>query len=525
MKLAGRGCEWLNAERALIYLLMLSLSVKVLLLFSNEIINVDGVRYIEAARHFAEGNFREGLIYERMPFYSLLMVVCHFFVPDWELAGQLISLLSFVFFLVPFYLLTRDIFDRKAAFWAGLALGLSPMLNHFSLQIIRDPIFLFFLGWSLYFFWRAVKKPDSLFFILASVSAVFSLFCRIEGIFLFAVYLLMLLVLAIRNSPDRRSFIKGMAHFVLVPLGLGLMLTVALMLGSDVDVASFSRLGEPAERLQSVFSGDFLAKYRSLYAQIKSFKNAAGSWETGSFAETSRHYLWLIYLLSVADRIAKNLFLFFLLPLLVGFNKRPCLHRGHWLILLTAGTYFLVAYYFLLTHDFIAKRYVLVPTVLLLPWVGVGLEKMWGRLSECRWRKTAIISFLLIFCAAPAYESVDDFTGPGKENVIIEAGRWLVKQPDLQKALIACSDPRMRLYSSLEMNFLRKTEKYHVAKDFRKMEKVAFDHAADLLVIETSKRKRRQMAEFKHFTLLKEFVGTDSDVLIYSRNNKRPASG
>ncbi len=50
------------------------------------------------------------------------------------------------------------------------------------------------------------------------------------------------------------------------------------------------------------------------------------------------------------------------------------------------------------------------------------------------------------------------------------------------------------------------------------MEQVAFDKKAELLIIETSKNKRRKMPEFKHYSLRKEIVGFKRDVLIYDRN-------
>ena len=183
-----------------------------------------------------------------------------------------------------------------------------------------------------------------------------------------------------------------------------------------------------------------------------------------------------------------------------------------------AGAYFLMAYYFLFTHDFISKRYVLVPALLLFPWVGLGLERVRARITGCRWPRFALVLFLLVFIGVPAYKSLGNFTGPGKGHVIREAGQWLAMQPDLQNAIIACSDPRIRFYSPPELKFLKPMEKFNVARDFRKMENLAFGKKADLLIIEISKSKRSQMPEFKHFTLLKVFSGIKNDVLIYGRN-------
>ena len=289
------------------------------------------------------------------------------------------------------------------------------------------------------------------------------------------------------------------------------------MLTTGMELTSFSRLGEFSDRLHSVMSGDFLAMYRSLYGQLKSFKNTASVGSTGSLVNTARHYIPLIYLLSLAEALARNLFLLYVVPLWAGFGKRHTFNRGHWLVLLLAGVYFLVAYYFLFVHDFISKRYLLVPAMLLFPWVGLGFERIRSGIAVCRWPRMAMVLFLVIFCGIPTYKSLGDVVKPGKGNVIKVAGQWLARQPSLQKAVVACSDPRIRFYTSPEVSFVKQMENMVVAKDFSKMEMIAFDNKADLLIIETSKSKRRQIPEFKHFSVLKEFIGIKNNVLIHRR--------
>lgn len=137
--------EWRSWEWGLVFLLLFSLFLKSVLLLSDEIINVDAVRYIGAAKQFADGNFLDGLRMEKMPFYSLLIAASHLLIKDWVLAGQLISFFAMLFALVPLYLVTKDLFNQKAAFWAGLAFSLSPILNKHAVEVIRDPIFLFSL--------------------------------------------------------------------------------------------------------------------------------------------------------------------------------------------------------------------------------------------------------------------------------------------------------------------------------------------------------------------------------------------
>jgi|LGVF01.1.fsa_nt_gb hypothetical protein len=531
MRLFSGIRDWPSSVWGIIFLLLVSLGIKVTALFSGDIINVDGVRYIDAARQFAQGNFVEGLRIDWMPFYSLLIAGFHFLVRDWVLAGQLISLLAMVLALVPLYLLTKGLFDEKVAFWTGLAFAVSPMLNSHAVGLLRDPIYIFFVLWSVYFCLRALRNENNLFFILTSLSLTFALCCRLEAILLWGIFLPILAVLAVKNTAERCLLLKGMSVLVGLPLVLGLLLGGGVLLFAGSDLASSDRSEELTVTLKKVVIGNSIAYYKrkvskgvfdnyhSRYQTLKDLARSLYGWNnTGGVLETTRHYLPLIYLIGIAEALARNLFPLFVLPLLAGLWKCTSWHRGHWLILLLVGAYFLMAYYFLFTHDGISKRYILVPAVFLFPWVGRGLERIRAGVVKCRWPRIALVLFLLVFCGVPAYKSLGNFTGPGKGHAIREAGQWLAMQPDLQTAIIACSDPRIRFYSSQDLKFLKTMERYKVARDFRMMEQVAFDKKAELLIIETSKNKRRKMPEFKHYSLRKEIVGFKRDVLIYDRN-------
>ncbi|MCD4687922.1 MAG: hypothetical protein K8R55_01155 [Desulfuromonadaceae bacterium] len=348
---------------------------------------------------------------------------------------------------------------------------------------------------------------------------------------MWAVFLSVLTVLAIKNGAEKRFMLKGMTVLVGLPLALGVLLGGGSLLVAGSDLASSGRAVESRGQLKEAVTGNSIAyyqrkvssgvleNYHSRYKKLKDLENEMPGWnKTGNLLETTRHYLPLIYLLGALEAMAINLFPLFLVPLLMGFGKHPPRHRDHWLVLLSVGAFFLLAYYFLFTHDWFSKRYMLVPALFLYPWVGRGLERIWSSIAGCRWPRIAMVIFLLVFLGTPAYKSLEDFLGPQKGNVIRETGQWLTTQPNLQNAVIACSDPRFRLYAPLKMKFFKPIKKFNKLQDFSKMEKVAFDKKADLLIIETSKKDRHLIPEVKSFFLLKEITGIKSDVLIYSRH-------
>ena len=110
--------KWTERKEALYFLLCFSALLKLSITLSNNVINSDGILYIAAAQEFAIGHFSEGLALFPLPLYSYLLSVIHNFVPNWIIAARFISITTLVLSVIPLYLLTNDLFDRKAAFWA-----------------------------------------------------------------------------------------------------------------------------------------------------------------------------------------------------------------------------------------------------------------------------------------------------------------------------------------------------------------------------------------------------------------------
>ena len=125
-ELTLRLSKWSDSKNGLVLILCISLLIKISIAFINPVINPDGIIYISAAKQFAAGNFMDGLAIYSMPFYPFLILLTHFFIPEWVVAAKLISVVSLCFVLIPLYLITKDLFNDKAAFWACLAFAVAP---------------------------------------------------------------------------------------------------------------------------------------------------------------------------------------------------------------------------------------------------------------------------------------------------------------------------------------------------------------------------------------------------------------
>jgi len=159
--------DWTETKKGLYFILGLSAIIKVLVLIvlSDKAINNDGLLYISAAQHFASGYFKEGLALYPMPLYPFLIAIVHFVISDWVLAARLISLVSLVLAIIPLYLISKELFNYRIAFWGCLAFALTPLPNSWVVYVTRGPVFIFFFAWAVFFALKAIRLKKPGFFL------------------------------------------------------------------------------------------------------------------------------------------------------------------------------------------------------------------------------------------------------------------------------------------------------------------------------------------------------------------------
>ena len=155
--------------------------------------------------------YREGLAIYPMPLYPYLISLVHKLIPNWVLAGRLISYFSMTLTVVPLYLLSKDLFDRRASFWGCIAFTLLPETLLQSNSVMRDPSFFLFAMWAVYFAQKALQTKRLIHLSGSALFAWFSTLFRIEGLIIFPAYFCFLIVLAISKGDQRKDYIRMMA--------------------------------------------------------------------------------------------------------------------------------------------------------------------------------------------------------------------------------------------------------------------------------------------------------------------------
>jgi len=503
-----------ETKRGVYFVLGLSAIIKVLVLIalSDKAINNDGLLYISAAQQFASGHFKEGLAIYQMPLFPLLITAVHFVVHNWIFAARLVSSAALVMALIPLYMLTSELFNRKAAFWACLLFSLAPEPNLWAADIIRGPAFVFFLAWAAFFAQRSIQSIKPTDFLLTFFFIGISILFRIEGLIFIPFYILFIIGLGIAKPRERIVLFKN----ILVWIVFLIIVFSILFVITGPEGADFNRLDKAVHEAKKIFSLKYFDKYHHIYQELKTLEDSSqfiGHGKQNLIAIT-RHYMPVIYLLGFLESLIKVLFPFFIIPLYCGF-KRP-FYRNQVLILSFVASNLIMVYCYAIRSDFISQRFLFAPAFLLYPWIGAGMERIFVSLRKSSKQKILAAVFTFIFLLVPVGKVVNSCM---KHDIVISrAGKWLAKETKFQNAKILTTDLRIpfyagrEIYSSSEKGLLKYDKK---SKDYIDMEQFAVANQVDFIIIRLSKNEKDLIPQFEQFIKIKEFHGKKRIAVIF----------
>jgi 4-amino-4-deoxy-L-arabinose transferase-like glycosyltransferase len=491
--------------QGLFLILGVSALFKTAMALCTPVINPDGVLYINTAMEFAQGHWRQGLALasKPMPFISLLIALLHWVIPDWVAAASCILVLSSVLVLVPLYLLTVRLFDRQAAFWACALFAVAPLPNRWAVEIIRDPPFLLFLAWSIYWGLVAVESRKIGGMLLALGAAMVAALFRIEATVVIPLLLLFRLGVAEPGPRPRAAWLKRGLAWVF----LGLVLVGSVLIIGKPEWGTVNRVTEPFMELRKLWSLQFLDNYRILFKHLRSFQDLLPNPEfEPNFVSITRNYLAVIYLIGILDSLVKVVFFSNVIPLVFGF--RHAAGRERLCVLVVACTYFLIAYYFIIDRTWVTDRYLLVPAFLLFPWVGMGFSRMLELVRASSRPRLAGVMVMVVFLILPVGKSIRSVAH--EDRVVRTAAEWIAAKPAWQHAKLLTNEPRIPFYAGSGLPYLA-----YDGRDYGAMEELGVVNGMDVIIIHRSLKNAGPLSEFNAFRQIKEFSGRKSTVVLW----------
>jgi len=162
--------------------LLLALAIRLYLLWQYYCISPDGVHYIGAARDFFHGRFMAGLSSFYPPAYPLFISSLYSLIGEWELAGQIWSLLSGVLLLIPLYALLKSMYGEKVALTACFLAAIGPYLARYSVHVRTESPYLLLSTIALLLLHRGIERSFWSHFFYGGLVAGLAYLVRPEAV-------------------------------------------------------------------------------------------------------------------------------------------------------------------------------------------------------------------------------------------------------------------------------------------------------------------------------------------------------
>ena len=217
----------MTQRRSLLAILLLAASLHAVGVARTLLPAQDGLKLIRFARQFQVDSWCDVIRGADVhPLYPALVAMieppvsaCIGEGPDaWRLAAQLISVVASLGVLIPVYLLTESLFDRRIAFIGAAVLALLPRVAEVGRETLADSLGLFATFMALWLAAKALTKGDWRLGIGSGLAAGLGYLARPEVILVPAVIALAWLVDRVRRpGATRPPALTATAMMLLVP--------------------------------------------------------------------------------------------------------------------------------------------------------------------------------------------------------------------------------------------------------------------------------------------------------------------
>ena len=154
-----------NFKNLLIFIIIVQIYRVFVLLNAHFDLYVDEAYYWEWSKHLAFG------YYSKPPMIAWVIALFTSICGDSILCIKLPTLLLYPITTIVIYLVAKELFDRKIAFWSGVAFITLPSVSISSLIISTDVLLLLFWSLTLLLFLKALKTDHWGYWIAAGISA------------------------------------------------------------------------------------------------------------------------------------------------------------------------------------------------------------------------------------------------------------------------------------------------------------------------------------------------------------------
>jgi len=144
---------------ALAVAVSLAFAIRLYLSLTSYCIAGDGVAYLAMARDFAAGEPAKALASVFSPLYPWLIALAHRLIPDWELAGSIVSAILGSAAVATVYLMIREAFERRdLAIGAALLVAIHPDMAAYAASVRTEAGFIFLVTAAVWMLIAGLKR-------------------------------------------------------------------------------------------------------------------------------------------------------------------------------------------------------------------------------------------------------------------------------------------------------------------------------------------------------------------------------
>jgi hypothetical protein len=147
--------DWRN----LLVLLAIGLMLRLYAFSQIYMISNDGAfQYIPVAKLFYQGAYLEALQQPQLPLYPFLISILSHVTGNFEVSGQLISIMFSLLAIFPLYLIGKSLFGPRPAFWTTMLYLTNPLMLHCSVDVLKEGLLIFLFFSSVYYSLRFLQE-------------------------------------------------------------------------------------------------------------------------------------------------------------------------------------------------------------------------------------------------------------------------------------------------------------------------------------------------------------------------------
>lgn len=417
-------------------------------LIASDIINNDGILYINTAEAFISGGISKAMTVFSWPFFSITIAWFHALTGvDIELSAYIVNAIYLVVLSISLLLIYEEICTPHLPLWVPALFILAlPIVNDYRAYIIRGHGFWAFTALALLFFIRYSKRPSIRPALLWQIFSITAALFRIEGVIFLASAPFYFLFRTGKGNRFIQHFLR--LNSITIPITIIAILVLSTYILNTDDFSY-----DLSHRLNYILPASMIAALTKTASEMAEIMPRLSSSESIIVV-----FSGLIIL--VLYKLIKNINLVYLAIWFIG-------QRKQW-IRLSQESHIVLFYAFISILPLIAiagnkfvisSRYTVLSVILFslipLQYIDYLLCKL---INSRRLVAASILATLMVVLFLDGIIH----TGSTKDN-IVAAGKWTQQNITVNEK-IACNDKRLCYYSDRDYGYYKNIAKNQVRK-------------------------------------------------------------